>query len=88
MARTYKDISQGAMERKANGDEEKLKHSRRVHRMRNSAELVKRINKIEHQSHNERLCDVCSDNRTYSVRREMDKADRQLDEETKERECE
>lgn len=88
MARTYKDISRNAMERKANGDEEGLKHSRRVRRMKNSAELVKRINRVEHQSHNERLCDVCSDNRTYSVRREMDKADRQLDEEANGKECE
>lgn len=88
MARTYKDISRSAMERKADGDEEKLKHSRRVRRMRNSAELVKRINRVEHQSHNERLCDVCSDNRTYSVRREMDKANRQLEEEAREGESE
>lgn len=80
MARTYKDISYTAMERKADGDMRTLAHSRRVRHMANGGALAGRIDALEHGTRCHSDCPYCSDDRLHATRRAMDAADAKLGE--------
>lgn len=80
MARTYKDISYTAMERKADGDMRTLAHSRRVRHMANGGALAGRIDALEHGVRCDGYCPYCSDNRLHATRRAMEAADAKLGE--------
>lgn len=80
MARTYKDISYTAMERKADGDMRTLAHSRRVRHMANGGALAGRIDALEHGTRCDGYCPYCSDNRLHASRRAMEAADAKLGE--------
>lgn len=80
MARTYKDISYTAMERKADGDMRTLAHSRRVRHMANGGALAGRIDALEHGARCHGDCPYCSDDRLRATRRAMEAADAKLGE--------
>ena len=80
MARTYKDISYTAMERKADGDMRTLAHSRRVRHMANGGALAGRIDALEHGTRCHGDCPYCSDDRLHATRRAMEAADAKLGE--------